>query len=62
MDFPGRLVVKTLHCQCWGHRFDPWLGKILHAAWGQKKGVNYIQYTSGIQVNFKRCLPKNRLF
>ena len=50
MDFPGRLVVKTLHCQCWGHRFDPWLGKILHAAWGQKKGSKlysiYKWYTS----------------
>ena len=23
-DFPGGLVVKTLHFQCRGHRFDPW--------------------------------------
>ena len=26
MDFPGSLVVKTLHFQCRGHRFDPWSG------------------------------------
>ena len=23
-DFPGGPVVKTLHFQCKGHRFDPW--------------------------------------
>ena len=23
MDFPGSIVVKTLHFQCRGHRFDP---------------------------------------
>ena len=63
MDFPGCLVVKTLHFQCWGHRLDPWLGKTLHAAWGPKKrGVNYIQYTSSIKVNFKRCLSKIHYF
>ena len=25
-DFPGRPVIKTLHFQCRGHRFDPWVG------------------------------------
>ena len=25
-DFLGGPVVKTLHSQCRGHRFDPWLG------------------------------------
>ena len=25
-DFPGGLVVKTLHSQCRGHGFDPWSG------------------------------------
>ena len=23
-DFPGGPVVKTLHFECRGHRFDPW--------------------------------------
>ena len=37
-DFPDGPVVKTLCSQCRGHGFNPWLGKILHAAWhGQKK-------------------------
>ena len=25
-DFPGDPMVKTLHFQCKGHRFDPWSG------------------------------------
>ena len=25
-DFPGGPVVKALHFQCRGHRFDPWSG------------------------------------
>ena len=25
-EFPGSPVVKTLHFQCRGHRFDPWSG------------------------------------
>ena len=25
-DFTGSPVVKTLHFQCRGHRFHPWLG------------------------------------
>ena len=28
-NFPGGPIVKTLHFQCRGHRFDPWSGKIL---------------------------------
>ena len=28
-NFPGGLIVKTLHFQCRGHGFDPWSGKIL---------------------------------
>ena len=27
-EFPGRLVVKTLHFHCREHRFDPWSGKL----------------------------------
>ena len=27
-NFPGGPVVKTLHFQCRGHRFDPWAGNI----------------------------------
>ena len=26
-DFPGGPVTKTLHSQCRGTRFNPWLGK-----------------------------------
>ena len=26
-DFPDNPVVKTLHCQCRGCRFDPWSGQ-----------------------------------
>ena len=29
--FPGDSVVKESTCQCRGHRFDPWSGKIAHA-------------------------------
>ena len=39
-NFTGSLLVKTLCFQCWGCRFDSWLGnyKISHATErGQKK-------------------------
>ena len=32
LGFPGGSVVKNLACQFGGHRFDPWSGKIPHAA------------------------------
>ena len=32
MDFPGGVVVKNSStCQCRGHGFEPWSGKIPHA-------------------------------
>ena len=32
-DFPGGPVAKNPHSQCWGPRFNPWLGtESLHAA------------------------------
>ena len=31
-DFPGVLVVKNLPTNAGGHGFDPWSGKIPHAA------------------------------
>ena len=31
-DFPGGTVDKKSACQCRGHGFDPWSGKIPHAA------------------------------
>ena len=38
--FPGGPVVKTLHFQCTGHRFDPWLGaEILHCCLVQVKNL-----------------------
>ena len=33
MDFPGSPVVRTLCFHCRGHRFNPWLGEVLCAAW-----------------------------
>ena len=30
--FPGGAVVENLPCQCRGHGFEPWSGKIPHAA------------------------------
>ena len=36
-DFSGGPVVKTLCPQCRGHGFDPWLEKIVHAAWRKKQ-------------------------
>ena len=30
--FPGGAVVKESACQCRGHGFEPWSGKIPHAA------------------------------
>ena len=29
VDFPGDPLVKTLHSQCRGPEFDPWLGFLL---------------------------------
>ena len=31
-DFPRGPVVETLHFHCMGHGFEPWSGKIPHAA------------------------------
>lgn len=31
VDFPGAAVISIRLCQCWGHRFGPWSGKIPHA-------------------------------
>ena len=36
-DFPHGPVVKTLCCQCRGHRFNPWSGKFLMLYWVAKK-------------------------
>ena len=32
-DFPGGPVIKTLHFQCRGYRFNSWGTKILLAMW-----------------------------
>ena len=52
-DIPGDPVVKTLYSQRRGHRFNLWLGRILHAAWhGQKKKKKTVRKNSGVRGNW----------
>ena len=60
--FPGGPVVKTLHFQCRGHEFDPWLGNwdpTCRAA--QPKKTKKTKPRSGSHSKFPLSLRSKRL-
>ena len=53
MDFPGGPVVRTLHFQCRGHRFNPWLGDLpisCCVAKKKKKENLFISVTKSVMI------------
>ena len=51
MDFPGGPVVRTLHFQCRGHRFNPWLGDLpISCCVAKKKKKKSISVTKSVMI------------
>ena len=53
MDFPGGPVVRTLHFQCRGHIFNPWLGDLpisCCVAKKKKKKKKSISVTKSVMI------------
>ena len=64
-DFLGGPIVKTLHSQCRGHGFSPWLenkDSACYMAWLEKKKIGgqirpKLQFATPISDDFLRSLP-----
>ena len=60
MDFPGSIVVKTLHFQCRGHRFDPRSGHqdpACHMVWPK----TFLNYLKKKKKEASECCVEDRL-